>query len=82
MCRATQKRATNGSTKLPFQRFGLHNLDQFLLYPLVTLVHLQIIFLGVSDFKNDIVPASMDLEDEEENEHDVPDFVGEDELYQ
>jgi len=24
----------------------------------------------------------MDLEDEEENEHDVPDLVGEDELYQ
>jgi hypothetical protein len=27
-------------------------------------------------------PERMDLEDEEENEHDVPDFVGEDELYQ
>ena len=39
------KRATNGSTKLPFQRFGVHNLD-----------HLQIIFLGISDFK--VVPAS------------------------
>ena len=71
------KRATNGSTKLPFQRFGVHNLD-----------HLQIIFLGISDFKvvprlkNDMEPERMDLEDEEENEHDVPDFVGEDELYQ
>lgn len=66
------KRATNGSTKLPSGDSGTF-ADHF---P----GHFR--FQGRTRLKNDMEPERMDLEDEEENEHDVPDFVGEDELYQ